>query len=219
MNRLISAINKIEIKPLDIGDRQGLTGYIDFLGPNDLSDEVMYGTDKHGRKFLSLKLTVEFEKVNKNKKRNGESEGESESELEVEGEDEIKSELEINKKVTSQAVVTFFNRYIDSNFVAYGTNWHPPTLFTGNLSTEDEYQVVITRLNALQNGHIIRDIEYTKCFYTDDEMREFYAENKYGNGTIDIFLPSARLKFKNNVKKLFYHSIHTNLLSIIAEFI
>jgi hypothetical protein len=41
---------------LDLGDRMGPTGYIDFLKPTDLSAPVMKGVDKFQRPFIALKL-------------------------------------------------------------------------------------------------------------------------------------------------------------------
>lgn len=41
---------------LDLGGREGPTGYIDFVRPSDLSSPVMKGTDTHGRPFISLLL-------------------------------------------------------------------------------------------------------------------------------------------------------------------
>jgi hypothetical protein len=41
---------------LNIGNRMGHTGYLDFLTPQDLTRSVMRGTDLAGRPFISLKL-------------------------------------------------------------------------------------------------------------------------------------------------------------------
>lgn len=51
-----AAFNALPV--LDIGDRTGGTGYLDFLQPNDLTHSVMRGADAGGRPFISLKLNV-----------------------------------------------------------------------------------------------------------------------------------------------------------------
>jgi hypothetical protein len=45
-----------DIPELDLGNRNGVTGYIDFLEPTDLSAPMMRGTDEHGRPFVALRL-------------------------------------------------------------------------------------------------------------------------------------------------------------------
>jgi len=41
---------------LDIGDRTGGTGYIDFLEAEDLSAPIMKGVDAHCRSFIAIKV-------------------------------------------------------------------------------------------------------------------------------------------------------------------
>lgn len=43
---------------LDLKDRMGSTGYIDFLKPEELKAPVMKGTDPHGRPFISFRLLI-----------------------------------------------------------------------------------------------------------------------------------------------------------------
>lgn len=49
-----AAFNQLPV--LDIGNREGSTGYIDFLRPADLTAPIMRGTDRYGRPFISMKL-------------------------------------------------------------------------------------------------------------------------------------------------------------------
>lgn len=44
---------------LNIGERIGPTGYIDFLEESDLNDRVSFGVDKFGRKFIVIKFLLE----------------------------------------------------------------------------------------------------------------------------------------------------------------
>lgn len=49
-----AAFNQYPI--LDIGNRRGATGYLDFLTTQDLTHPIMRGVDSAGRPFISLKL-------------------------------------------------------------------------------------------------------------------------------------------------------------------
>ena len=52
----IDEYNKLPI--LDIGDRQGETGYIDFIKPKELSAPIMRGTDCSGREFFTMRAKI-----------------------------------------------------------------------------------------------------------------------------------------------------------------
>ncbi|QLH36215.1 MAG: hypothetical protein HWD61_08810 [Parachlamydiaceae bacterium] len=41
---------------LDLGNRKGATGYIDFLSPKELNYPLMKGVDCHQRPFIACKL-------------------------------------------------------------------------------------------------------------------------------------------------------------------
>jgi hypothetical protein len=60
---IIDNINKLNFNILDIGDKNGLTGYLDFFHPSDLKDElnIMKGQDIEGRKFFVFKSIFDFE--------------------------------------------------------------------------------------------------------------------------------------------------------------
>lgn len=45
---------------LDIGDKYGNTGYIDFIDTNDFSEPVRKGIDRHGRKFICFRAIIEY---------------------------------------------------------------------------------------------------------------------------------------------------------------
>lgn len=47
-----------EIPVLDIGERVGGTGYIDFLNHDDMSSPIMRGEDMYGRPFVAFRLRV-----------------------------------------------------------------------------------------------------------------------------------------------------------------
>lgn len=49
-----AAFNQLSV--LDIGNRMGSTGYIDFLQTGDLTAPIMRGQDRYGRPFISIKL-------------------------------------------------------------------------------------------------------------------------------------------------------------------
>lgn len=52
--------NNIDCPILDIGEKKGNTGYIDFIQPNDFSESIVKGTDIYGRKFISFRAIVEY---------------------------------------------------------------------------------------------------------------------------------------------------------------
>jgi hypothetical protein len=43
---------------LNIRDRKGVTGYIDFINNSDMTNPIMIGYDYVGRQFISFKLAV-----------------------------------------------------------------------------------------------------------------------------------------------------------------
>lgn len=44
---------------LDIGDRRGMTDYIDFICAEDMSDPIMIGKDCFARPFLAIKFKID----------------------------------------------------------------------------------------------------------------------------------------------------------------
>lgn len=47
--------NYEELPIIDIGDREGETGYIDFIKPKEMQSPIMRGTDKYNRKFFTIR--------------------------------------------------------------------------------------------------------------------------------------------------------------------
>lgn len=60
---VINDINKLDFDILNIGDKNGFTGYLDFFQPSDLKDElsIMKGQDIMERNFFVFKSFFEFE--------------------------------------------------------------------------------------------------------------------------------------------------------------
>lgn len=60
---IIDNINKLNFDILDIGIKNGFTGYLDFFQPSDLKDglSIMKGQDMFRRKFIIFKSFFEFE--------------------------------------------------------------------------------------------------------------------------------------------------------------
>lgn len=60
LNNIRTAVGGVEafnaLPVLDIGDRIGDTGYLDFIQPEHMPHSVMRGTDSVGRPFISLKI-------------------------------------------------------------------------------------------------------------------------------------------------------------------
>ena len=60
--RVYPVIEKIYLKnlpELNIGDRIGATGYIDFILKEEITHPVMKGRDRYGRKFIVIKAIVD----------------------------------------------------------------------------------------------------------------------------------------------------------------
>ena len=61
-NKMIEVCNNIfdiDCPILDIGEREGLTGYIDFINPQELNNSnIMKGKDKYNRKFIVFKSII-----------------------------------------------------------------------------------------------------------------------------------------------------------------
>lgn len=57
----IYELNKLKFKTLDIQDRKGITGYIDFINEEELNDNnVMSGFDYSNRRFFVIKAEIEY---------------------------------------------------------------------------------------------------------------------------------------------------------------
>lgn len=57
----INTIFKLDFPVLDIGNKKGVTGYLDFIIQNDLGDnDVMKGKDTFKRRFIVFKANVMF---------------------------------------------------------------------------------------------------------------------------------------------------------------
>lgn len=57
----LNELLKINLPLLNIGEKKGLTGYIDFINPNDINENAMNGYDSSNRYFIVFKSTVFFE--------------------------------------------------------------------------------------------------------------------------------------------------------------
>lgn len=64
---MINLINSLKFPNLDIMNRIGQTGYIDFIKPNELvsNTDVMSGIDIYSRKFFVIKASFVFANINK----------------------------------------------------------------------------------------------------------------------------------------------------------
>jgi hypothetical protein len=63
MQETFNKIMNIPCPILDIGDRNGMTGYIDFISQSEVSGEFMKGSDLVGRKFIVWKAQVIIDKL------------------------------------------------------------------------------------------------------------------------------------------------------------
>ena len=61
IEKLINKIIHIKCDILDIGEKTGMTSYIDFIEPLEVSENIMKGVDKFSRKFIVFKATIYYE--------------------------------------------------------------------------------------------------------------------------------------------------------------
>lgn len=54
-------ISCLDCSSLNIGDRVGDTGYIDFISPDEMNTAYNKGVDKYGRKFINILANIEYE--------------------------------------------------------------------------------------------------------------------------------------------------------------
>ena len=47
-----------DLPMLDLGEKVGFTGYIDFIRPNDMISPMMVGRDVHGRRFIAVCVDI-----------------------------------------------------------------------------------------------------------------------------------------------------------------
>lgn len=125
-----------ELPILDLGQKNGATGYIDFIQASDLSHSVMRGIDMNNRPFVSIKFHV---RPNPNS-----------------------SDINVQNTKHYEAVGTFFQRYADNaELWAYGTLYYGNTSLHYESRVRDyQYSNLASRLNVFLNGQIIRNIKY-----------------------------------------------------------
>ena len=122
-----------QISILDIGKKDGYTGYIDFIKADDMSEAIMVGVDKHKRQFLAIKVKAKYI-----------------------GDKEVK----ITEK---NIVGTIFQRYTDDTMSwAYGTCYDLNMIYWDSRLRLCEYNILETRLEKLLKGEKIRNIDYSK---------------------------------------------------------
>ena len=58
-------IINLDYNTLDIGNKTGVTGYIDFIKKSEVSDTVMKGGDHYNRDFIVFKSTITYNDCSK----------------------------------------------------------------------------------------------------------------------------------------------------------
>jgi hypothetical protein len=61
ISNITQDIFNINCPTLDIGERVGETGYIDFIESHEFKEPFNKGCDKYGRKFISFRAIIEYE--------------------------------------------------------------------------------------------------------------------------------------------------------------
>ena len=63
MDEIFSELCKQNTPVLDIGERQGVTGYIDFISWKEVKHPIMIGRDTNGRRFIVIKMILNNQKI------------------------------------------------------------------------------------------------------------------------------------------------------------
>ena len=123
---------------LDVGNKVGNTGYIDYITISDLkSDFIMTGVDSFNREFITLCIDIILFKKVKNKD-------------EEEEEEEEKNKREV-KKIKRKEVYTIFDRYSDTkNSLAFGTCYSQHIFFDDSrIRSKENLEFIIDRIKHL----------------------------------------------------------------------
>ena len=125
-----NGINNLPI--LDIGDRHGSTGYIDFIRAEEMKNPVMRGVDSCKRPFIAIRVRCVYE-------------GKDSDDV---GTDDL-------------VVGTFFQRYTDDNHSwAYGTCYRTNMIYWDSRVRLEDMSDIEARLKKLIVGESIRDVDF-----------------------------------------------------------
>ncbi len=207
-------MNYNTIPILDIGNRQGFTGYIDFIGTSDFleNEYIMKGTDSNGRPFLTLKLNVngKYERSS-----NEEEEKEYNSDNENNSVEDEKQKEKVVKKISYPIVVTIFQRYSDcerpiviGTCYPFGIFW-PDSVIRNSFQTE----LCISRINKLLQGEIINDIEYIDY---DSNTGESIVP-KYG--LLQITIDPIRKAIFKEMEDVICDCIYKDITLVVKEYL
>ncbi len=141
-------IFKKNIPILNIDNKYGDTGYIDFINVNDFKNNnypiLLRGIDSSNRKFLSICYDVSIQKYDE--------------------------DLSKNKKIKNKEVGTIFQRYSDREYcLAYGTCYGLNTFFyDSRIREKKDIELIINRIKKLLLGEIIYDFDEDRDNYLGD---------------------------------------------------
>lgn len=112
-----------ELPILDIGNKKGNGGYIDFIKADDMKYPVMKGIDMWNRPFIAIRVKC------------------------------VQACRDTDENKISYAVGTFFQRYSDENFNwAYGTAYIYSTIYWDSRIQKYDYKCLSNRLKKLASG-------------------------------------------------------------------
>ncbi len=177
LSTLISQLHITDIPILDLGQRVGWTGYIDFIQSADMTHPIMKGVDHYMRPFLAIKVNCNYPSKGKDE------------------ENDESSDEEKEKKVRKcQFVYTIFQRYTDTTSCTTGT-CYPSGLLFGDcgMITEVQMRAYGCRINKLLSGEQVR--AYDMYGFPRDE--EMLLEE--GNGDLFFTIESVRQPIRDAV--------------------
>jgi hypothetical protein len=183
-------IDESEIPVLDIGDREGSTGYIDFITPEDMKADLMQGIDQNGRTFLAVKM--QYKQIQP---------------IPINTEDE---EFTRNRVEKTNVVVTIFERYLDRPAVlASGTAYYPNYFsFDSRIRSDAHLELIAQRINQLFRGETVQGIAYLDGFSYSCPL-----EPKFAPG-VSLEMPDKREK----VKQLMNNIVCKDIAGLVMEY-
>jgi len=156
-----------QLPTLDIGDKMGRTGYLDFIRPEDMSAPIMKGVDSAGRPFVALRYSI-TEEVELSEKRYLHLLEDSESKYaqysRVEGLGSVQGTKDkVLVKLVEEKVEVIFRRYTTgSTWTSGGAS----DFVTSKLTDEG-----LERIGRLVRGELV-GVSAGRSVYDEEDLEE-----------------------------------------------
>ena len=239
MNQFIKELDDLHFKltqqhipKLDIADKIGLTGYIDFISSTDMTHFIMKGQDCYSRPFLSIQVTCllselsELSELN-NKKKDTLIINEhdlikqaiiqlfNEATAKVEKKNKEKDTEISKKKQFYTCVGTFFPLYTSCDNIAFGTSYYNNLIYNDSrVRTEKELEIVSKRLKKLIAGEIVYDYDEWRSKNPISQSKSEEEQKIIGTGN-NVLWCKPRNCIQDAIKDLIYKDLVIIILMYI----